>query len=136
MNHMEEVAKMLGVELGERFKCDNGQEYELTPNGIKGIFDYPIDPRYEDEKLFNNVLVALLNGEIDIAPKPWRPKDGATFWYVDKHGRVWDDYWDEDYGVDHLNYYRLGNCYRTKQEAEANRDKWVAFYASDEVLEV
>ena len=32
--------------------------------------------------------------------------------------------------------YKLGNFYRTAEEAEANRDKWVAFYASDEVLEV
>lgn len=35
-----------------------------------------------------------------------------------------------------MNYYKLGNCYRTKAEAEFNRDKWMAFYASDEVLEV
>ena len=32
--------------------------------------------------------------------------------------------------------YKLGNCYRTEEEAESNRDKWVTFYASDEVLEV
>ena len=33
-------------------------------------------------------------------------------------------------------FYKLGNCYRTCEEAEANRDKWVKFYVSDEVLEV
>lgn len=33
-NHMAEVAKMLGVELGEDFKCNNGYTYQLTPLGL------------------------------------------------------------------------------------------------------
>lgn len=30
----------------------------------------------------------------------------------------------------------VGNCYRTYEEAKKNKDKWVVFYASDEVMEV
>ena len=133
-NHMAEVAKMLGVELGERFKCDNGHKYELTLNGIKGIYDYPIDPQYEEEKLFNNMLVALLNGEHNITPKPWKPKIGENYWVIVPDGDISEYSWLDSLGGN--SNYKLGNCYRTREEAEVNRDKWVAFYASDEVLEV
>lgn len=56
------------------------------------------------------------------------------FYVVTIDGGVMYKYWDDC--SSHKNYYKLGNFYRTCEEAEANRDKWIAFYASDEVLEV
>ena len=135
-NYMAEVAKMLGVELGEEFEIDKlpTRRYKLTENnGLSGIYfgSWVVD---EDS---DKILKSLLLGECSIKRKPWKPKRGETYWYVEKDGDIWEREWLScRYMSDHLNRYKLGNCYRTQEEAEANRDKWVVFYASDEVLEV
>ena len=131
-NHMAEVARMLGVELGEEFKvacngCVDDDNYCFAKNGIYNISKNS----YERP----GMLVNLLTGITTIKRKPWKPKYGEEYWHVTTFdGRiglnVWCDVWKD------INYYKLGNCYRTREEAEANRDKWVKFYASDEVLEV
>ena len=127
-NHMPEVAKMLGVELGEEFESC-GFTYKLTENGLI----CPMFPQNSHED-YARMLRNLLIGSYPIKRKPWKPNKGNKFWYIDKDGYVawyiWDGY------TEYINYYKLGNCYRTREEAEANRDKWIAFYASDEVLEI
>lgn len=130
MNHMAEVAKMLGVELGEEFECSNGYKYILKEDGI-------IESKYRDSfstNTFSPALVALLNGELTIKRKPWKPSIDDTFWLVDQNGDLISSKWRKY--TEQLDLYKLGNCYRTYEEAGVNRDKWVAFYASDEVLEV
>lgn len=129
-NHMAEVAKMLGVELGEEFECSNRYKYVLREDGI-------IESKYRDRlsaDTFSPTLVALLNGELTIKRKPWKPKKDEKYWCVNASGTVirneWNNIWMD------ITYYKLGNCYRTHEEAETNRDKWTKFYASDEVLEL
>ena len=129
-NYMAEVAKMLGVELGKEFECSNGYKYVLNEGGI-------VESKYIDKfstNTFSSVLVALLNGKLTIKRKPWKPKKDDLYYYVDQEGFVISNRWYNSYTEVLL--YKLGNCYRTSEEAEANRDKWVAFYTSDEVLEV
>ena len=133
-NYMAEVAKMLGVELGERFNITNCRgDYYFTDSDFK---------RDGDELAFYSTLYSILNGTYTIKRKPWKPKDNENYWYIDENGEAWSgEAWrnrfdDCEYASDYMNYYKLGNCYRTREEAEANRDKWVAFYESDEVLEV
>ena len=137
MNYMSEVAKMLGVELGERFKLfdkeyDYKFEYYLSDDGI--VLDG--EGLACDSK---KVLHDILCGKYYIKRKPWKPKNGEKFWFVeihtDKDGYVGSQEYYYDCSVD-VNFYKIGNCYRTKEEAKANIDKWVAFYKSDEVLEV
>ena len=127
-NHMAEVAKMLGVEIGEEFECNNGYTYRLTPFGI-------ICPEYcADEGEYNGVLQNLLNGGLEIKHKPWKPKKDNIYYYVGQEGFVISNRWWNTYTE--ILLYKLGNCYHTKEEAETSRDKWIAFYTSDEVLEV
>lgn len=124
MNYMAEVAKMLGVELGEDFKCNESTctyritKYDLLCNGVHGA----------------ESLMMLLDGTLTVAQKPWKPKVDERFYIVTVDGGVMYKYWDDC--SSHINYYKLGNFYRTYKEAEVNRDKWIAFYSSDEVLEV
>lgn len=134
-NHMAEVAKMLGVELGEEFAVleDSSKEFRITANGIE-VYDVGLWWAGLENASF--VLEKLLSGFYSIKRKPWRPNDKETYWYVDERGDIWGETFDNHWASDHINYYKLGNCYHTYKEAEANRDKWVAFYASDEVLEV
>ena len=137
-NHMPEVAKMLGVELGEKFRI-------IHVGSNKPISEYDYYFTNKDVEIDKEgracsgeyLLTHLVYGDYIIKRKPWVPKDGEIYWYVDEQGDVWSDEFDDCKCVsNHLNYYKLGNCYRIKEEAEANRDKWIAFYASDEVLEV
>ena len=129
-NYMSQVAKMLGVELGERFDINGFNEfYFLDTDGL-----YSFNGTYcKCDEYFSK----LLAGELTIKHEPWKPKNKETYWYINKHGVTCCTEWDDcEYMSDHMNYYKLGNCYRTQKEAEANRDKWVKFYKSDEVLEV
>lgn len=135
-NHMAEVAKMLGVELGERFTIiDLDGEIMGTAIidecGFK-LIEYNVN---YTNSWYQYALEDLLTGKYIIKRKPWKPKDEQTYWHVDENGYVWQELADYGY-AGYLNYYKLGNCYRTREEAEANRDKWIKFYASDEVLEV
>ena len=125
-NHMPEVAKMLGVEIGEEFEI----------NKQDGVFVLCYDGLLHTQSGFmcNELLYSLLFGKYTIKCKPWKPKEGESYYVVETNGFIGvEEWWAET--ID-MNYYKLGNCYRTEEEAEANRDKWVAFYTSDEVLEV
>lgn len=120
---MAEVAKLLGVELGEEFECDDGCSYVLTNNRLmSGTHDV------------SETLINLLTGCLTVRRKPWKPKEGEQYWLVLPSGEITYLYWHP--WKFSIVLYKIGNCYRTYEEAKANRDKWSRFYASDEVLEV
>ena len=130
-NYMTEVAKMLGVELGEKFEIVGFNEtYFLDNDGL-----YCFNGSYSkcNEKFSN-----LLSGCLTIKREPWKPKNEEFYYSVEADGCITRSKFCDtsEFGSCHKNYYKLGNCYRTREEAEANRDKWVKFYESDEVLEV
>lgn len=136
-NYMPEVAKMLGVDLGERFTIKD-LDGEIMGTAIIDECGFKLlehNVNYTNSWL-QYTLENLLTGKYTIERKPWKPEDGDSFFFVIETGEVYDSVFSSKFGSDHLNYYKLGNCYRIKEEAEANRDKWIAFYASDEVLEV
>lgn len=135
VNYMPEVAKMLGVELGERFKI-------VHVGSNKPISEFNYYFTYKDIEIdaegracpSEYLLTHLIYGDYTIKREPWKPAYDEPYWCVECNGVIYKAIW-VNFSVDMM-YYKLGNCYRTKQEAEANRDKWIAFYASDEVLEV
>lgn len=124
MNYMADVAKMLGVEMNQDFECNKSScTYRITEHGLTCNGCYGSDS-----------LMMILNGEYTIKRKPWKLNENDIFWSVNASGNVMWGVWT---GATHnLACYKLGNCYRTEEEAVANRDKWISFYASDEVLEV
>ena len=76
----------------------------------------------------------LIFGICTIKRKPWKPVKDDIYWTVLSSEVIRSYMWKND--TTDLLSYKLGNCYKTQEEAEYNYDKWVAFYASDEVLEV
>ena len=72
--------------------------------------------------------------EYDITQIPFKPKFEEEYYSIGVDGSVEDGVWLSDF----LDYslYKLGNCYRTRSEALANRSKWGKFYDSDEVLSI
>lgn len=124
VNYMPEIAKLLGVELGEEFKCnETSYTYTITEYGAKcsGCFA-------------SESLAMLLNGALTVKHKPWKPKIDEFYWIVNSDGEVGCLRWYDSYSD--MTLYKIGNCYRYKADADRNRDKWIAFYASDEILEV
>ena len=62
MNHMKEVAQLLGVEIGEEFRLSNSEYiYKIVDNGLLRK-NKPIETWYYD----NSMLRSLLSGEIEI----------------------------------------------------------------------
>lgn len=124
MNYMKEVAKILGVEVNEDFELNNfPYTCRITDNGFTCSGTWSAD-----------ILMMLLNGDLTINRKPWKPKHGDDYYCVSRQKYVLNEKWYNDV-IDNL-FYKIGNCYRTREEAEANCDKWIAFYESDDVLEV
>lgn len=79
-NLMPEIAKMLGVELGEEFKIKgyDGLAYQFVDYGLKLSFQNDIGMTAIPT---NVALVNLLNGNDEIIKLPWQPKKGS--------GRYW-----------------------------------------------
>lgn len=128
-NLIPEIAKMLGVELGEEFKIKgyDGLTYKLTDNGLELT---TVDG--QKTKWFDNgALNSLLKGKMEIVKLPWKPKEGTevyTFsfttheynsrfcphkgvWYVTKWN--WAGFPWQIAALD------KGWVFRTKQEAQA-----------------
>ena len=115
-NYMEEVARMLGVELGENFDVNDGvcNPYTITE---QCMFDCD-----GDDCPFT--LLRLLNGRSNIIKKPWIPKDGESVFYIDieGNGEVWEDEFcsDDLYSIGNLT---LGWVFKTREEAEAHKEE-------------
>lgn len=132
-NYMKDVAKLLGVEIGEEFTVKN---YPI----IARIGEGGLSVIYSNSRSINTgchmdgclILSNLLTGACTIEHKPWKPKYKDTYWSIGTGGVLEHGTWLNDF-VD-ISLYRLGNCYRTAEEASANADKWIAFCNSDETI--
>ena len=126
-NHMKEVAKMLGVEIGERFSI----------NDTEPIYYFSEDGLHSEELgdwLCGFYINHLLSGEYTIKRKSWKPAYHERYYSVGLGGALEPGDWMNDF-LD-VALYKLGNCYRTVEDAEANKEKWIEFYNSDKTLEV
>nr|DAG38616.1 MAG TPA: hypothetical protein [Caudoviricetes sp.] len=118
-NLIPEIARMLGVEVGEEFKIKGHEEltYRFASNGLKLTYDNNIELSDIAAKV---AFVALLNGKDEIVKLPWKPKKGDTCYTFYLLNGKW---------VVHLlwccgspNEYALlekGWIYRSQAEAEA-----------------
>jgi hypothetical protein len=133
-NYMAEVARLLGVELGEEFQiCGNGETtVKLTEDGLEivTILGKLIDHANEV------CLTKLITGKYAIKRKPWKPKYGDYYWSVSANPDNSFCYLKWEGAISDYSNYKLGNCYKTMSEAKENKSKWVSFYASDEVLKI
>lgn len=134
MSKMAEVAKLLGVELDEVFDVEDGFRDEmdrkktccLTEEGLQ-VYVRVISCRgdiagkwVDDERLLGGLLCD--NDRFKIVKKPWRPKDGETYYtYVSRCFFVNRYTWSSDaweYGI-----LKSGVVFRTKEEAVAARPR-------------
>lgn len=111
MNYMKQVAHLLGVELEEEFEINGSDDkYFINEDGIQCV-------SYTEKTTFPTIMEGILSGKIEIVKIPFKPKDNECYWYwsneCDCYQRnVWCGY-NGDYS-----FWKLGNCFRTKEEAE------------------
>ena len=115
-NYMAEVAKMLGVEIGEEFTVPN-KVATLKISAKDGLMY-----KFKDEGEWQSGasdLQDLLIGEVEIVKLPWKPKNKEGYYYPCTYEQeVFYALWVGST----FNYamYNLGMCYRTREEAEAH----------------
>ena len=125
-NLIPEIAKMLGVELGEEFKIKgyDGLAYQFVDYGLKLSFQNDIGMTAIPT---NVALVNLLNGNDEIIKLPWQPKKGDVYFTFGRLGDKWvvrSLWWGgfpEEYAL-----LDKGWVYRTCEEAQAALPKVAA----------
>ena len=124
-NLIPEIARMLGVEIGEEFKIKGreGAIYKFIVDGLLVSDD-------DAEKVYTAThvpLVGLVRGNIEIVKLPWKPKKGECYFTFVIMGDKWGVgslHWDG-----FPNEYALldkGWVYRSQAEAEAALPKVAA----------
>lgn len=138
-NHMKDVAELLGVELDEEFEivsaASNIYKYfaKITIDGMEVRDENGIS---YGKPTSDSFLAQMLSGSkmYDIKLLPYKPKYGESYWFVRRNGFIEENDW-RDYSVD-LIFRKIGNCYRSEEDAFKHIEKWVKFYNSDELLDV
>ena len=112
-NRMQDVSKMFDVELGEEFDIKtvtSDDIYNPYKFSIYGVID---KQGYERDGILTN----LLTGEIELIKKPWKLKNGDSYYYKDGDGTIHGTSFCEECSLDLANYY-IGNRFKTREEAE------------------
>lgn len=122
-NHMAEVAKILGVELGEPFKITSGIQddyqsyYRFTENNC---FETSYDGIEWKTTIVAVLLKHILMGDIRIVKLPWKPTNEGEWYYtpaLDTESGCYTVYWEND-DTDKRRY-RRGLVFKTREEAIA-----------------
>ena len=126
-NYMAEVAKLLGVELGETFKITSGIQddyhryYQFTDKkclktSVDGV-DWEIAAAM--------TLRGILMGDARIVKLPWKPRKGEKYYVpriaIRPYDRHYYYYWSNS-GVD-IKRYDMGIVCKTPEEAIALTEK-------------
>ena len=121
-NHMAEVAKLLGVELGESFKITSDTQgdyhnyYRLTENNCLEMSDDGVEWKMTTAAA---LLKYILMGDIRIVKLPWKPRKGEKYYVpriaIRPYDRHYCYYWDNS-GVD-IKRYDMGIVCKTPEEA-------------------
>jgi hypothetical protein len=126
-NLIPEIARMLGVEIGEEFKVKGEDEltYRFDSDGLKLTHDSGI----ELAQISANVaFVDLVNGKDEIVRLPWKPKFGDRYFGVfEFNGKLQICRYDIWRGtIAEEAQYRCGWVFRTCEEAQAALPKVAA----------
>lgn len=121
MNYMKQIATdILGLywddekNESEKFRIKEfACIYKLTPKGICMT---------NNGLLLNEVrFVEILKGELEIERIPWKPKEDERYYLVNEIGDI--DSYKNDYALLDACLIKCGWAFRTKEEAEANKER-------------
>lgn len=111
-NYMQDVARMLGVELEEEFMIDSSDKvYRFFKNGLCFQCDgawLPAEYQFFD----------LIKGDSKIVKLPWQPKVGDVYYRPWRYFKgVTSTYWNN--AVEDFALKEAGMIFRTAEECEA-----------------
>lgn len=129
-NHIAEVSKILGVELGEPFKItdDTHANYRRYYRFTEKVGIEASDDGVEWEMTTAGALKCLLMGYVRIVKLPWKPKIGENYYVPFMHysePKMFIQYRWRDSDRDNK-FYRFGSVCQTKDEAIALMKKMLA----------
>lgn len=110
-NYMADVAKMLGVELGEEFKIDDSNLiYKFYENGLHFRC---IEGWMTDQRQFFD----LITGKLEIVKLPWQPKKGEVYCRPEDG---FEDVAFDNWGNHPIDFAlkEAGMAFKTKEECE------------------
>ena len=111
-NYMQDVAKMLGVELEEEFKIDSSDTiYRFFKNGLCFQCDgawLPAEYQFFD----------LIKGDSKIVKLPWQPRKGDKYYRPSAYFKCVDVALWEGYSSDFA-LKEAGMAFKTREECEA-----------------
>lgn len=119
MNYYKKIAEMLGVELGEEFSIKNIQTEDINRARYKITQEEGIMYSIDREKWVRSaVIMSIINGSYSVVKLPWKPKNDEKYWYYSETINQ-ATYHKWSFGNYDLCLWKLGNCFRTEEEAEA-----------------
>lgn len=131
---MKEIANMLGVELNEEFgvtvadgttiRVKITADNMYVRNSSNSFVVYDLTAMLRTLMSINNIT--------KLNPQNFSYND--KYYSVGPGGVLEPGTWMNDF-IDQA-LYKLGNCYRTVEEAEVNRDKWIKFYSTNKSVQV
>ncbi len=112
MSYYEQVANMLGLELGEKFKLRNDES-----NYCDDTFYFSVDGLKDFDSVYNcnGILDEILRGKPEIVKLPWKPENGKPYWQFCSGDGVECALWNGS--TYDLYAWKTGNCFKTKEEA-------------------
>lgn len=117
-NYLSEVARMLGVEIGEEFDIvyETGKKADWGPYKIThaGLVDEAGGQPLHIRAFFN-----LLAGNYTLQKRPWMPKDGEGYYYIRSTDGFLSRSTFHNVDADDLALLNMGNCFPSKDAAEA-----------------
>lgn len=124
MNHAKQIANMLGLEIGEKFKIKGHPNMgtfwfvDDVSMGMKDAWQYDMGSEMYDLGLEpEELLEQVLTGFYEVERVPWKPKKGDVYWYYSiAYGDAYATEW-ENTTVELISW-KTGNCFRTEVEAE------------------
>ena len=128
-NLIPQIAKMLGVELGEEFKIKDAADWMLFHFDERGLRVRNVDEKVElSDGVDGALFERLLGGYLEIVKLPWKPKIYDIYWtFKAAHIDVWcitDARWMNN--PNDVAAFKAGWVYRTRVEAEAALPKVAA----------
>lgn len=100
------------------FQDEYGFKYKITLKSDFLYFDEGMGIWSE-----SCALGEFLRGERQVVKIPFKPKEDELYFCIGPSGYIQREY-SEMSIVDYMRY-KTGNCFRTKEEAEANKDEFI-----------
>ena len=116
-NCMADVAKLLGVEIGEECIIENKDRKVTVVLAMDGF--HVIQPNNVMGPDHGKLLSKVLQGLYEVKKKPWVPKHGEMYYILNTGALIVESYSWGNSTFD-LAVKSLGIIHRTKEEAEAH----------------